>query len=358
MNVENASEKAAGENVWPISAVYLLHGKGGSPNGTVNKIGGILERHWPGLDFSTPLLPHSDPTIRAERSVEHLLGMDIPEGALLLSVSLGGTVAAKLQEAGRDDLKVIAISSPCYADGVVLGRPAEHRLAFYSSRDEVIASRVSEWPRLASFYRDFEWLTHDTDQHLIQVVRLVDWYLEGCLSERIDKILSKKSTRAEMDDIVWKTMTEAAKRRSPWREGAWTGGWPRTLAEIGLAMQAGADWEDAWSGWCHALIFDKDARCLAEEPPPWFAPARRAMLAGAAEFFAKLYAMPIPAWTEREEYFLREPDYSNCAVCFGEGEYALVLPETEEEDYRLRARAPKEMLRRNVIYAARDLTTV
>jgi len=89
-------------------------------------------------------LPHSDPTIPAEQSVEHLRGLDVPKGALILGVSLGGTVAAKFQEADRDDLKVIAISSPSYADGVVLYRRAEHRLAFYSSHDEVIASCVSE----------------------------------------------------------------------------------------------------------------------------------------------------------------------------------------------------------------------
>lgn len=346
------------EQVWPIPAIYLLHGKGGSPSGTVKKIEGVLERHWPGLEFFRPLLPHSDPEVRAQDSVEYLLGVGIPKGALLLGISLGGTVAAKLQEAGRGDLKVIAISSPSYADGVVLGRHAENRLAFYSSQDDVIASRVSEWPSLASFHRDFDWLTHDTDRHLKQVVRVFDWYLEGSLSEWIDKVLSKSSTRAETDDIVWKAMTEAPADRTPWREGAWTGGWPRTFAEIGLAIQSGADWEDAWSGWGHALMFGRDARCLAEEPPDWFLPARRAMMAGAAEFLARVYGLPVPDWTSKAEYFLPEPDYSNCAISFGDGEYALILPETEDDDCRLRAGTPKEMLRRNVIFAARNLTVL
>lgn len=91
----------------------------------MRKIEAILERHWPGLEYLRPKLPHSDPTIPAEQSVERLRVLDVPKGALILGVSLGGTVAAKFPEAGRDDLKVIAISSPCYADGVVLGRPAK-----------------------------------------------------------------------------------------------------------------------------------------------------------------------------------------------------------------------------------------
>jgi pimeloyl-ACP methyl ester carboxylesterase len=346
------------EHVWPIPAVYLLHGKGGSPNGTVKKIEAIFEQHWPGLEFVRPHLPHSDPAVRAERSVDHLLQLQIPRGALLVGISLGGTVAAKLQETGRDDLKVISISSPTAADSVTLERHVCHRLAFYSSRDDVIASRVSGWPQLASFQRDFDWLTHETDQHLKQIVRLFDWYLEGILSERIDRVLLIRSTLAEMDDIVWKTMAEARRDTSSWWEPSRTGGWPRTFTEIGLAMEAGADWEHAWSGWSHALMFGKDARCLAAEPPDWLPPGRRALMAGTAEFLAKLYDLPVPVWTAKREYRLPELDYSNCAISFGEGEYALILPETEADDYRLRGRTPKEMLRRNVIFAARNLTSV
>jgi hypothetical protein len=346
------------EHVWPVQAVHLLHGKGGSPDGTVKKIETVLERHWPGLEFFRPRLPHSDPDSPAERSVDHLLAMHIPNESLLLGIRLGGTVAAKLQEEGRGDLKVISISSPTAADSVILDRQVDQRLAFYSSHDAVIASRVSGWPQLASFQRDFDWLTHDTDRHLKQIVRLFDWYLGGGLSERIDGVLSTRSTRVEMDDIVWKAMAEARRDTNSWWETPWTGGWPRTFAEIGLAMQAGADWEDAWSGWSHALMFGKDARCLAAEPPDWFPPGRRAMMAGAAEFLANLYGLPIPPWVLKGEYALPEPDYSNCAISFGDGGYGLLLPETEDDDYRLRARTPKEMLRRNVIFAARNLTTV
>jgi len=118
--VQRDPDRCPSEPVWPIGAVYLLHGKGGTPEGTVKKLATVLEQHWPGLAFIRPALPHSDPMASAESSVDHLLQMQIPQGSLLVGISLGGTVAAKLQKSGRDDLKVIAISSPAYADDVVL----------------------------------------------------------------------------------------------------------------------------------------------------------------------------------------------------------------------------------------------
>jgi hypothetical protein len=100
---------------------------------------------------------------------------------------------------------------------------------------------------------------------------------------------------------------QGGKSRSP-------GGWPRNFAEIGLAMQSGSDWEDAWSGWSHAFMFRKDPEYLATEPPVWFPPERRAMLAGAAEYFAKMYRMPVPPWVERASIFC--PRWIITAVSF------------------------------------------
>lgn len=99
--------------------------------------------------------------------------MELPHGSLLIGISLGGLVAARLQEVSRGDLHVIAISSPTWADGVKLERPASRRVAFYSSTDSVIAGRVDQWPSLANFSHDFHWLTHNTDQHLFLLASLV-----------------------------------------------------------------------------------------------------------------------------------------------------------------------------------------
>ena len=173
------------ESIGPIPAVYLLHGKGGSPNGTVKKMAGVLEPLWPQLNFVRPEMAHHDPEALAEASVEQLVQMDLPRNALLVGVSLGGTVAAMLQEMGRDDLHVIAVSSPTWADGVILRQRPERRVAIYSSNDEVIAERVADWPKLAALSRDFGWLTHNTDQYLEPLAKLFGWYLRGVLPERI-----------------------------------------------------------------------------------------------------------------------------------------------------------------------------
>ncbi|TCK72843.1 alpha/beta hydrolase [Acidipila rosea] len=333
------------EPEWPIPAVFLLHGKGGSPEGTIKKLHIILEQRWPGLSFHRPLLPHHDPGVLCEISIEHLLDMDIPRHALLVGISLGGLVAAKLQEVGRDDLQVMAISSPTWADGLSLERSAQHRLAFYSSRDDVIASRTTNWPKIADFARDFEWLTHDSDRHLRQIARLCDWYLEGMLSDWIDRILNSSSTQQERDEIVWKSMAEAPQTTRNWRETPWSGERPQTFGEMGDVIKAGKDWEYAWSNWGHEFISRKDPRCLEEEPPLWFSKERRAMLAGVAEFFSHLYRLPMPSWIEKPEYFLLEPEY-----------FTILMPDSEVGLYRMRARTPKEMLRRNVIFEARNMT--
>ena len=307
----------------------------------------MLEQRWPGFRFVRPLLPHHNPQIAADITVEHLLQMQIPSGALVLGINLGGVVAAKAQESGRDDLTVLAISSPTWTDGVHLERLAERRLAFYSSNDDIIASRTADWPLLASFAWDFEWLTHDSDQHLRQIARFFDWYLEGMLLNWISRIRNTSSSQQERDEIVWKSMAEATRTGQDWTEGPWSGGRPRTFAEMGAVLRSGKDWEYTFSDWSHAFVCRKDPRCLAQEPPSWFPKERRVMLAGVAEFFSNLYGLPMPTWINKPEYFLSEPTY-----------LTMLLPDTEDGLHRLRARTPKELHRRNLIFEARGLTVL
>ena len=352
-------EQTEGIPVLPIPAVYLLHGKGGSPDGTVRKLQAVLEQHWPGLEFIRPKLPHHDPNVRAEVSVEDLLQLGISKHSLLVGISLGGLVAAKLQEIGREDLQVIAISSPTWADGVVLERQADRRLAFYSSMDAVIESRVTEWPRLASFQRNLGWLTHDTDQYLKYIARLFDWYVEGMLPLWVDRIQRSSSTRQETDEIVWNSMAQVYSIGAVWDEREWWGGRPRDFAEIGKAVRAGRSWENAWGDWLHQFVYLKDARCLAAEPPESFSVERRAMMAGTAEFFARLYQLPTPPWVDKPEYFLPELEYlAFCVTETDDGEFMAFPPLSDDALYRMIARSPKEMLRRNVVYEARGLTVL
>lgn len=156
--------------------VYLLHGKGGSPKGSVSQLEPLLQAANPDLRFERPLMPHNDPAVPAERSVEHLAALDLPENSAVIGISLGGLVAARLQELSRPDLRVACVSSPTWADGVHLERRMPNRIAIYSLNDDVIAGRVSEWPELAEAL-EFPWLSHDTDLHKVRICEHLNAWL-------------------------------------------------------------------------------------------------------------------------------------------------------------------------------------
>jgi len=123
-----------------------------------------------------PDLPHGGRGRSAEESVEYFDHAGIPFGSLLIGVSLGGLVGAKLQEDGRPDLTVICISSPTWADGVVLRERVENRIAIYSSEDTVITVRTANWPALARKTYDLPWLSRSTDEHLDRLApALASW---------------------------------------------------------------------------------------------------------------------------------------------------------------------------------------
>ena len=171
-----------------FSAIYLLHGKGGSPKGSVWQLEVELRVCQPNQNYVRPLMPHTDPAVLPSVSVQHLRSFDVPEGALIVGVSLGGLVAAKLQEMDRPDLHVICISSPTHADDTELTRRMEHRVSIYSSVDEVIAGRTERWPELAEAY-DFPWLDHDTDKHKAALGLILSAYVQKReVSQEVAKI--------------------------------------------------------------------------------------------------------------------------------------------------------------------------
>jgi len=163
-----------------FTTVYLLHGRGGWPGGSVLQLEEILRESYPLLTYVRPSLPHGREkgVQSAERSLEYVRELQLEPGALVAGISLGGLVAARLQETGREDLHVICISSPVWADGLDLERKVPRRLALYSSQDEVIAGRTSRWPQLAEAH-DLPWLTHDTDAHKAPLARLIAAYMRG-----------------------------------------------------------------------------------------------------------------------------------------------------------------------------------
>lgn len=162
-------------------AIFLLHGRGGSPDGSVKQLEEELRHCYangPADSFQRPKLLHSTPDVLAEESLADLAARNLPQNAVVIGISFGGLLAAKLQEQGREDLDVVAISAPTWADAVVVQKRMPNRLAFYSSTDEVLAGRTKDWPQLSQAF-DLPWLTHDTDRHKRELARLVSAYLTG-----------------------------------------------------------------------------------------------------------------------------------------------------------------------------------
>ena len=159
-----------------FSKIYLLHGLGGSPKGTVSLLQDALKYEYPKSEFVRPLMPHNNYNIKKpDQSVKFLEELDIPRNSLLIGISLGGLVVAKLQERSRPDLHVICISSPTSFKTINLKKKMSNRVVFYSSKDEVITDRVSDWPALAESH-DLSWLDHDTDPHIPKLVKLIKEY--------------------------------------------------------------------------------------------------------------------------------------------------------------------------------------
>jgi hypothetical protein len=164
-----------------------------------------------------------------------------------------------------------------------------------------------------------------------------------------------------MDAIVWASMAEPHKTNEDWSQ-PWWGGRPRDFAEIGLAMKAGCSWEVAMGDWLHDFVRLKDRRCLEAEPPLWMVPQDRALLAGVAEFFARRFNLPRPAWVDKPEYFLPELEYLYYSkphgMEFDDPDFIAWPPFDDQALYLRMARTPRELLRRNVAYPARSLTVL
>jgi hypothetical protein len=135
-------------------------------------------------NYLRPLMPHSDPAVAPSVSVSYLRDLGIPEGALVVGISLGGLVAAKLQETERPDLDVFCINSPTWAgiSNCIYGRNIAY--ALYCSNDEVIAGRTADWPLSAAEAHDMPWLNgHNTDPHKEGLAHIINCYVEtGFLS--------------------------------------------------------------------------------------------------------------------------------------------------------------------------------
>jgi hypothetical protein len=156
--------------------VYVLHGKGGSPEGSAKTIANLLPAR--SVPTFRPTLLHTDPTVSAEASYE--LCTFMPD-SLVIGISLGGLLAAKFQEDfPGHNLKVITLVSPTRADNLSLTpgkRP--NLIALYSTQDPVIGTRAN-WEDFTDNAFNVPWMkSHNIDDQKYSIGLFLTEFMQG-----------------------------------------------------------------------------------------------------------------------------------------------------------------------------------
>jgi pimeloyl-ACP methyl ester carboxylesterase len=155
-----------------------LHGKGGSSNGTIRI---LRDAMLPCLTEppQTALLDFPSATANEYYAAVLAVADKFPKGAMLVGVSLGGLVAAKLLQNERADLTVVALASATYADGLVLTKGMTPNLhALYSHSDPVVGDR-SSWAYYTANQADVDWMSdHNLDSQKKRIGLLLSDFLE------------------------------------------------------------------------------------------------------------------------------------------------------------------------------------
>lgn len=152
-----------------------------------------------------------------------------------------------------------------------------------------------------------------------------------------------RKTRAEIDAIAWKTIH--AKPKLVLAEAR--GSRPRDYRQLEEQLQAGVDFEHAWSNFLHAFYDYKDPSFFAYPSPPSLNAGWQAILAGAAEWLSAEFGLPHPEWVDDPQYFLPEPwDPWQ--------EFGLQIRNMDE---RLQ-RSPEAFRKRNISFEARGLISL
>lgn len=164
--------------------IYFFHGRGGSPDGTVALLEKILSHGYPEVRYHRPGLCHSDPLYMAEDALYHTEKRFLPlilPNSLIVGVSLGGLIAAKLQEDHPElNFSVFALVTPTSCDNLKLEKRMTNRVALYSTlADDQIKGHCENWPELTDLAFDVPWLMHDIDPAKYGICYLISCYLRG-----------------------------------------------------------------------------------------------------------------------------------------------------------------------------------
>ena len=170
-----------------IEHVFFLHGQGGSSNGTIRL---LRDAMLPCLSDFQRMMLLDFPSTTADEYYAAIVAAHFPPGSMLIGVSLGGLVAAKLLQDHRPDLTVVTLASPTYADSLALTKRITANLyALYSSSDPVIAGRTN-WGNFTNDHADMDWMSdHRIDPHKSSVAFvLADFIDHGSFRESCELI--------------------------------------------------------------------------------------------------------------------------------------------------------------------------
>jgi pimeloyl-ACP methyl ester carboxylesterase len=169
--------------------IFFLHGMGGSSNGTIKL---LRDAMLPCLTDPPPITLLDFPSGSAQEYYAAVLAVadQFPHGSMLVGVSLGGLVAAKLLQDQRPDLTVVTLASPTHANGLSLTtRITPNLYALYSHNDSVLGDRTN-WGDFTLDHADVEWMAdHSIDPQKSSVAFvLADFIEHGSFRESVDLI--------------------------------------------------------------------------------------------------------------------------------------------------------------------------
>jgi pimeloyl-ACP methyl ester carboxylesterase len=172
--------------------IFFLHGKGGSSNGTIRL---LRDAMLPCLTDPPPITLLDFPSGSAQEYYAAVLAVadQFPTGSMLVGVSLGGLVAAKLLQDHRPDMTVVTLASPTHADGLSLTKRITPNLyALYSHNDPVVGDRTN-WADFTDDNADMDWMAdHRIDPHKSSVAFvLADFIDHGSFRESCELIGKK-----------------------------------------------------------------------------------------------------------------------------------------------------------------------
>lgn len=158
--------------------IFFLHGKGGSSNGTIRILRDALLSY---LNHPPQITLLDFPSTTADEYYAAVLAVadKFPTGSMLVGVSLGGLMAAKLLQDNRPDLTVVALASPTFADGISLTKRMTSNLyAIYSHADPVVGERTN-WGDYTADHADVDWMSdHNLDTQKKRIGLLLSDFLE------------------------------------------------------------------------------------------------------------------------------------------------------------------------------------